>query len=155
MIFSGFSIFSIFSSFFSIGGKFGMIRKLLKKSWKWIAIIAVLIALFFYREYLLGIIEDKNEKLDHYEEKIDSKNETIDKLNQAIDTRNQQIRFLSKKSQEKKQQFKQRTDELKQEREQAEQRVQQILNEKTPETCDQAIKYLHEGKEQLKWDENE
>lgn len=150
MIFSG---LSIFSTLFSIGGKFGMIRKLLKKSWKWIAIILVLVALFFYREYLLGVIEDKQERIDHIEEKLDAKNRTIGKLNNAIDSRNQQIRFLSEKSHEKQQQFEKREEELKKDREQAKRRVESILDQQTPETCDRAIKYLYDGKDELRWDE--
>lgn len=147
----GFSLLSIFSGFFSIGGKFGVIRKMLKKSWKWIAIILVLLVLFFYREHLLGEIEQRENKIAEQQEQIRAKDKRIEKLGGAIDEQNKRIERISQETEEQQKRFEKRKQQLKEERNQARQHAQQIMQEETPQTCDQAVKYLIEGKDQLRW----
>jgi len=72
-------------------------------------------------------------------------------LQSAINQRNEEIDNLNDKLRESEADVEEAIEKQKQERNKHKQELKDILNEKNPETCEGAIKYLIDGTEDLKW----
>lgn len=125
----------------------------LLKSWKTLASIGVLIGILFYWWYLTDTIDDQQMQITNLQQKMERKQNSIDDLKDGIDDRNEKITNLSERSKQKLQEIKDKQQQLEQQRKQHKKKVDKIMQQKSPQTCEQAIDYLHDRKDQLTWDD--
>ena len=115
------------------------------KYWKPIALVILIAGLALYRSYLIGEIEDRDVQI------VALKEEKLD-LTAAIQQQNAEIDKWVNIGRAEKLKYQNLQNTLNAMKQAHEKELNVILKEKKPETCEEAIQYLIEGKDDLQWE---
>lgn len=137
--------------------KLSAIKPLIQKYWKEMIVVGMALMLWYQNfsetRFLLWIetIPSLEARLETREAAFKQCKEGNDKLSAAIDERNRQIEAWRDITEQHEKDIKELEKQLAEERERANARVKDILDDPTPQTCEEAIQYLRDGVEDIKW----
>jgi len=141
----------MFTMFLSLLGNFGGIFEFLKKNWQIVALVLLIGGSYLYVKSLI----DQNAALNNEVTELKVANATIENsraaLKVAIDSQNSEIQKWVNVGRKSKKDFDDLKSTIEKQRQASALELQKILQEKKPETCQEAINYLVDGVKDLKW----
>lgn len=127
------------------------IKDFLVKNWQFTLLMIALIAGYFYLNGLYSQIEDLEQKNEQIVDRLDQCKENKKTLQEGINKRNAQIaewQSITKKLQDENDQLEKDVNKIKNETSKS---VDEILNSPKINTCEEAIEYLYEEKDEIQW----
>ena len=141
----------MFTMFLSLLGNFGGIFEFLKKNWQIVALVLLIGGSYLYVKSLI----DQNAALNNEVTELKVANATIENsrvaLKVAIDSQNSEIQKWVNVGRKSKKDFDDLKSTIEKQRQASALELQKILQEKKPETCQEAINYLVDGVKDKKW----
>lgn len=122
------------------------------KNWKIVIILVALIGGYLYINGLYNQIEDLQEKNKDVTEQLNLCKDNKQKLQNGINKRNAQIAEWENITRQLEKQNKQLEGQLTSIEENTNQSIEDILNGPKLESCEQAIEYLYNTKDEIQWD---
>jgi len=145
----GFLIKLFFSMFGSIN--FSGIFEFLKKNWQVVALVLLIGGSYWYVKSLNNQITDLNKEVTELKVANAMCENSRATLKGAIDTQNSEIQKWVNVGRKSKKAFDDLKGTIEKQRQISALELQKILQEKKPETCQEAINYLVDGVKDLKW----
>lgn len=130
---------------------FKKIIDFLINNWKIISILLIITSLYFYINSLNNKIKNLNDEV--IQLKIDNAycENSKSTLEKALKTQNHEIDKWVKIGKNSKKEFEALKENLNEKKKISEKELNNILQEKTPESCQEAINYLVDSKKDLIW----
>lgn len=121
------------------------------KNWKIIAIVLAVLAAFFYVNNLRGTIEDLIKKNTDLQVRLVDCQSNTEKLKHNIRSTNDKISQWKQVSEKLQAQNNNLTNALEHAKKETSVTVEKIMNEPSVSSCQEAINYLKNSREELQW----